>query len=61
MCLLENIDMRVWIGYECGWTNAGEWRNAVKVFDSDYKALVWKEEFEGNYNEWRDYQDFEVE
>lgn len=53
--------MRVWIGYECGWTNAGEWRNAVKVFDSDYKALVWKEEFEGNYNEWRDYQDFEVE
>jgi hypothetical protein len=53
--------MRVWIGYECYFNGCDEWRSAVKVFDDEVKALVWKEEVEGTHDEWRDYQEFDVE
>lgn len=56
--------MRVWIGYECSCGVEGEWRRAVKVFDDEVKALVWKAEVEPyeswGSEYWRDYQEFEV-
>jgi hypothetical protein len=53
--------MKVWIGYECDYDYANTWRNAVKVFDDEAKALVWKEDFKNTDLEWRSYEEFEVE
>jgi hypothetical protein len=57
--------MQVWIGYECYFNGCDEWRSAVKVFDDEVKAFVWKEEVEPyefcGSDYWRDYQVFEVE
>ena len=38
--------MKIWIGYDCACCDEGEIRKAVKVFDDESKALVWKEEVE---------------
>lgn len=53
--------MKVYIGYECYYNYCDEWRYAVKVFDDECKALVWKEEFKPTDTEWRSYTEFEVE
>jgi hypothetical protein len=53
--------MKVYIGYECDYDYANTWRNAVKVFDDEAKALAWEEEIEKTDLEWRSYEQFEVE
>ena len=53
--------MKVWIGYEVYYDYCNEWRDAVKVFDDEVKALVWKEECKATKTEWRAYKEFEVE
>jgi len=53
--------MKVWIGYECDYDYANTYRIAVKVFDDEVKALIWKEDFKNTKFEWRSYEQFEVE
>lgn len=53
--------MKVYIGYECYYDYCNEWRTAVKVFDDEVKALVWKEDFKKTKFEWRSYEEFTVE
>lgn len=53
--------MKVWIGYEVYYDYCNEWRTAVKVFDDEVKALIWKEDFKATETEWRSYEAFEVE
>jgi hypothetical protein len=53
--------MKVWIGYQCYFNYCDEFRHAVKVFDDEVKALIWKEEFEDTECEYRNYQEMDVE
>lgn len=53
--------MQVWIGYECYYNYCDEFRTAVKVFDDEVKALVWKDEVEATETEYRNYTEFTVE
>ncbi len=53
--------MKVWIGYECYYNYCDEFHTAVKVFDDETKAFVWKEEFKSTETEWRSYEEFVVE
>lgn len=53
--------MKVYIGYECNYDYCTTWREVVKVFDDEVKALVWKEEFIETDLEWRIYEEMEVE
>ena len=53
--------MKVYIGYECDYDYCNVWRNAVKVFDDETKALIWAEEFKATETEWRSYEEMEVE
>jgi hypothetical protein len=53
--------MKVWIGYECHYDYCDVWKGAVKVFDDEVKALIWKEDFVETDVEWRQYEEFEVE
>jgi hypothetical protein len=61
LTLEQEIEMKVWIGYECYYVYSNQWRSAVKVFDDEVKALIWKEDFEATKFEWRSYEQFEVE
>lgn len=53
--------MKVWIGYDVYYDYCNEWRSAVKVFDDEVKALIWKEEGPSTEIEWRTFEEFEVE
>ena len=53
--------MKVWIGYQCYFNYCDEFKSAVKVFDDEVKALIWKEEFEDTEFEYRNYQEMDVE
>jgi hypothetical protein len=53
--------MKVWIGYQCYFNYCDEFKSAVKVFDDEVKALIWKEEFEDTESEYRNYQEMDVE
>ena len=54
--------MKVYIGYECYDDRCNVWRRVVKVFDDEVKALVWKEEErEHADDEWREYDEMEME
>jgi hypothetical protein len=53
--------MKVYIGYECNYDYCDVWRSAVKVFDDEVKALIWKEDFKDTATEWRSFEEFEVE
>jgi hypothetical protein len=53
--------MKVWIGYQCYYDYCNEWRDAVKVFDDEVKALIWKEEVADTQTEYRNYTEFTVE
>ena len=53
--------MKVYIGYEYYYNYCDEFRNAVKVFDCEVKALLWKEEIEATETDYRGYEEFEVE
>jgi hypothetical protein len=55
------MEMKVWIGYNVYYNYCDEWRSAVKVFDDEVKALIWKEEGPFTECEWRSYEEFEVE
>lgn len=52
---------KVWLGYECYYDYCEVWKHVVKVFDDEVKALVWKDEFKSTEQEWRDYEEYEVE
>lgn len=53
----------VFIAYECYDDGCSIHRYPVKVFDSEEKALLWTEELlsTGDPNEWRAYEEFEIE
>lgn len=53
--------MKVYIAYECYYDYCDIFRQAVKVFADEAKALVWKESIVGSETEWRDYEEMEVE
>lgn len=53
--------MKVWIGYECYYNYCDVFETAVKVFDDEVKALIWKEEVPGTETEYRNYTEFDVE
>ena len=53
--------MKIYIGYECYYNYCDEFRTAVKVFDSEAKALLWKDEIEGTETDYRTYEEFDVE
>jgi len=53
--------MKVWIGYQCYFNYCDEFKSAMKVFDNEVKALIWKEEFEDTESEYRNYQEMDVE
>lgn len=53
--------MKVYIGYECYYNYCDEFRTAVKVFDCEVKALLWKEEVEPTETDYRAYEEMDVE
>ena len=53
--------MKVYIGYECYYNYRDEFKNAVKVFDCEEKALVWKESFVETETNYRAYEEMELE
>ena len=53
--------MKVYLGYECYYDYCNVWRKVVKVFDDEVKALVWKEEIQSTNEDWREYDEMEVE
>lgn len=57
---------KVYIGFECSYNGADEFRHVVKVFDCEVKALVWKEDMPepdvDDYTpDWREVVEMEVE
>jgi hypothetical protein len=56
-------NMKVYLGYECyyDYDYCEIWRSVIKVFDDEVKALVWKEEGKSTEQEWREYEEMEVE
>ena len=53
--------MKVYIGYECYYNYCDVFNTVVRVFDDEVKALVWKEEVEPTEQEWREYEEMELE
>lgn len=53
--------MKVYIGYECYYNWCDVFKTLVKVFDDEVKALIWKEEFAAHEQEWREYEEKDVE
>jgi hypothetical protein len=53
--------MKVYLGYECYYDYCNVWRKVVKVFDDEVKALVWIEEIQSTNEDWREYDEMEVE
>jgi hypothetical protein len=54
--------MKVYLAYECYYDGCNVWHHAVRAFDDEVKALVWKEEFASeDPNEWREYKEMELE
>ena len=54
--------MKVYLAKQCYDDGEGnDCETVVKVFDDEAKALVWKEEFEANRYNWREYEEMEVE
>jgi hypothetical protein len=53
--------MKVWIGYQCYYNFCDEFCTAVKVFDDEVKALIWKEEVADTETDYRNYVEFDVE
>lgn len=53
--------MKVYIGFECHYNLCDVFTTAVKVFDDEVKALIWKDEGPNNDREWREYIEFDVE
>lgn len=53
--------MKVYLCYECHYDYCDVFRTLSKVVDDEAKALVWKEDFIGNDNEWREYEEKELE
>ncbi len=53
---------KVYVGYEYYYDGCSVWRNVMRVFGDETKALVWKEEHVSeDPNEWREYNEIEVE
>ncbi len=53
--------MKVWIGYQCYYNYCDEFKTAVKVFDDEVKALVWKDEFDATDTDYRSYEEMDLE
>lgn len=54
--------MKVYLGKSCYDNGCDIWKTVDRVFDAEAKALVWKEEsFTTDPNEWREYEEMEVE
>lgn len=53
--------MKVWIGYHFYFNSCEYLETAVKVFDDEVKALIWKEDFEETEWDSRGYRAFELE
>jgi len=53
--------MKVYIGYECYYNWCDVFKTAIKAFDDEVKALVWKDEFTSTDQEWREYEAMDLE
>jgi hypothetical protein len=53
--------MKVYIGYECYYNFCDVFMTAVKVFDCEVKALIWVEEVPHTEQDFRTYEEMEVE
>jgi hypothetical protein len=53
--------MKVYVGYQCYYDYCNEWRDAVKIFSSQEKALKWQNEFKRTKCEWHAIEEFELE
>lgn len=54
--------MKVYIAKQCYYNGCDIWTDIVKIFDDELKALLWVEEnFTEDENEWREYEEIEVE
>ena len=53
--------MKVYLGIEVFYNGCDQHETVVKVFDSEAKALVWRDEFTSNVQEWCEYREMEVE
>lgn len=54
--------MKVYLGKVCYDNGCDIWKTVEKVFDDEVKSLVWKEElFTLDSNEWREYEEKDVE
>jgi len=52
--------MKVYCCYEHYYDNCEVWDNLVRIFDSESKALDWKNEIIPTDKEWREYLEWEV-
>ena len=53
--------MKVYIGFSCYYNYCDVFSNVEKVFLSEEAALVWKEDFNNTKQEFRVYEEHEVE
>ena len=53
--------MKVYLGIEVFYNGCDQFETVTKVFDDEIKAIVWKDEFTSNVQEWREYREMEVE
>lgn len=53
--------MKVYVCYECYYDYCDEFETAVKIFDDEVKAIIWKEEIVHTETEWRRYSEMAVE
>lgn len=53
--------MKVYLCKLCYCDGSKVWRTIEKVFNDEAKALLWKEQSVDNPDEWREYEELEVE
>jgi len=53
--------MKVYLGIEVFYNGCDQFETVTKVFDNEAKALLWRDEFKSNVQEWREYKEVNVE
>ena len=54
--------MKVYVGYNCYNNHCDIFKDPVRVFDDEAKALVWRDDFKSdNPDEYREYEEFDLE
>lgn len=53
--------MKVYLGIEVFFDGFEQSETVAKVFGDEVKAMLWKDEFKNDVQEWREYKEMEVE